>query len=96
MIGLETKGKPLHIKNAMLIGIQQFFHEIFADLAVVKTGERIRATTAGRIPLNMLDSTWFCCIVSGVRKIAILRIIKKDGKIVPKVATIAPGIPLIL
>ena len=38
------------------IGIQQLLHEIFALQAIFHAGTAIKATTAGRIPLN-IDST---------------------------------------
>lgn len=41
------------MSREIAIGIQAFFHDIFADFAVVNTGDRISATTAGRIPLKM-------------------------------------------
>ena len=41
-----------HISIAEITGIQQFENVIRADLASVKTGAAISATTAGRMPLK--------------------------------------------
>lgn len=80
------------MSREIAIGIQAFFHDIFADFAVVNTGDRISATTAGRIPLKMRVSVSLFLIVSGVRNIAMARIIRNDGRMVPRTAKIEPQI----
>ena len=56
----------------------------------------IRATTAGRIPLNTGDNMELFLIISGVRKIAMASIMKNEGRIVPNAAQIDPFTPLSL
>lgn len=89
-IGLERYGISDQMKNAITIGIQQLRNDILAERAVEKTGAIIRATTAGRIPLKMLVSVSFSLIVSGVRNMAIAKMIKKEGSIVPNAAAMQP------
>lgn len=72
------------------MGIHAVRQVILADLAEVITGAMIRATTAGRIPLNMAESVTLFFIKSGVKKIAIASIIRNDGIIVPSAATVDP------
>ena len=74
------------MSREIAIGIQAFFHDIFADFAVVNTGDRISATTAERIPVKMRVSVSLFLIVSGVRNIAMARIIRNDGTMVPRTA----------
>ena len=52
-IGFDTMGSFDHISTATHMGIHAIFHPMPADLAEVNTGARIRATTAGRMPLKM-------------------------------------------
>ncbi len=66
------------------------FKFIPADFAVVSTGATINATTAGLMPLNILLIISLFYMVSGVRNIAIAKIIKNEGKIVPKAAVMLP------
>ena len=59
------------------------------ERAVVIQGTTIKATTAGRSPLNafstqILSFTW-------VKNKAIASIIKKEGRMLPKAQTIPPG-----
>ena len=54
------------------------------------TGATISATTAGRIPLKTLMSVGLLLISSGVRNIAMVRIIRKEGSMVPNAATMLP------
>ena len=71
---------------ATKIGIQIVFIPIFDAFAVVTTGTRISATTAGRIPINIRVRTSLFFITSGVRNIAMAKMIRKDGKTVPSAA----------
>ena len=77
-------------------GIHTVFQRSLAAFADVKTGARIKATTAGRIPMKMDEITRLFFIRSGVRKMAMKRIIRKEGRIVPTAAAILPFPPLIL
>mgnify|MGYP000653491399 CR=1 FL=1 len=43
------------INNADTTGIHKLYRLILADRPMVKVGAAINATTAGRIPLNMLQ-----------------------------------------
>lgn len=45
--------------NATEIGIQSVFHVISAFLPILNNGAKIRATTAGRIPLKTDSTTSF-------------------------------------
>ena len=69
------------------------FQLIPAVFAPVRTGAIMSATTAGRMPRNMALSVSLVFIRSVVRKIAMARIIIKDGRIVPNAARTAPRIP---
>lgn len=95
-MGLETMGSFDQINKAVTIGIATVFHPIFAARAEVMTGAIINATTAGRIPLNIELIVSLFLIKSGVRNIAIVNIIKNEGKIVPNAATMLPRFPRIL
>ena len=75
------------------MGMATVFHPIFAARAVVITGAMISATTAGRMPINIRLITWLFFIVSGVRKIAINKIIKNEGRMVPRAAARLPRNP---
>ena len=44
------------ISRAETIGIQILYLQILADLAMLKVGAAIKATTAGRIPLKMFST----------------------------------------
>ena len=79
--------------NATRRGIQTVFHPIFAALAEVSTGAMIRATTAGRIPIKIDEITRLFLIMSGVRNMAIAKIIRKEGKMVPRDAMMLPRVP---
>ena len=82
------------ISNATDTGIRIVRQLIPAALADVKTGAIINATTAGRIPLKIAVIVGFDLIISGVRKIAIAKIITNEGRIVPNEAIILPFTPL--
>ena len=71
------------ISNATDTGIRIVRQLIPAALADVKTGAIINETTAGRMPLKIAVIVGFDLIISGVRKIAIARIITNEGRIVP-------------
>ena len=95
-MGLEMKPMSRDMTNAANAGIQMVESLSLAALAVVITGAMINATTAGLIPMKMLESAWLFLMVSGVRKIAMARIIRKEGSMVPSDATIPPLSPLSL
>ena len=44
------------MRRAETIGIHTLYLLIFADLAILNVGAAINATTAGRIPLNILST----------------------------------------
>lgn len=92
-IGEDKKPISNDIINATTHGIHTVFHLRFAAFAEVRTGAIIKATTAGRIPINIDDSIRLLFIVSGVRNIAISNIMRKEGSIVPKEAMIEPLFP---
>ena len=46
-----------HIDKAQTIGIQQLDIVIFALCAILNVGTAIKATTAGRLPLNIAVTT---------------------------------------
>lgn len=84
------------MSKATEIGMIIVFQLIFAARAVVITGAMSRATTAGRIPMKILLIISLFFIVSGVRKIAMSRIMVKDGIMVPRAAHRRPRGPRIL
>ena len=84
------------IIRATMNGIHTVFHFRLADFADVITGAMIRATTAGRIPMKMEEITLLFLIMSGVRKIAMKRIMRKEGRMVPREAMTLPFHPFIL
>ncbi len=88
--GLEINGMSDQIRRAINSGMIKLRLLTFADLAEVNTGATINATTAGRMPMNMLVRVWFCLIVSGVRNIAMARIMRNEGSMVPKAAIMQP------
>ncbi len=79
--------------SATISGIHTVFQPIFAAFAEVRTGAIIKATTAGLIPMNIEEITRLFFIMSGVRNIAIARMIMNDGSIVPREAIILPLVP---
>ena len=81
------------MSNATAMGMATVFQVMPAERAVVMTGATISATTAGRIPLKIRDTIALFLITSGVRKMAIARIIKKEGKMVPIAAVMLPFKP---
>ena len=95
-IGLDTTGNFDQMSNATAMGIITVFQLSLAALAADSTGATIRATTAGRIPLNTGDNMELFLIISGVRKIAMASIMKNEGRIVPNAAQIDPFTPLSL
>ena len=81
------------MSNATATGIIIVFFPILAARAVVITGAMIKATTAGRMPMNILLMISLFLIVSGVRNMAISKMIVKEGRIVPKAAARLPLSP---
>ena len=74
--------------RAPTMGIQQLERLIFALLARLKVGTAIKATTAGRIPRKMaattlLSSNWW-------KNMAMIRMMKNEGRAVAKAAHAAP------
>lgn len=92
-MGFDRNPKSSDIIKATIMGIQTVLKESLAALADVMTGAIIKATTAGRIPIKIDEITRLFLIMSGVKKIAIVRIIRKEGRIVPAAATIPPRVP---
>ena len=76
------------IKRAVATGTQKFLRLSFAAFAVENTGAIIKATTAGRIPLNTFSTIGLSFIV--VKNIAIVSITIKEGRIVPNAEKNAP------
>ena len=95
-IGLDTIGQSDQISKAMASGIKKFLRLIFDAFAVVNTGARIRATTAGRMPINMRVRVSLFFIVSGVRNMAMKRMMRNDGRIGPNAAMMLPFSPVSL
>lgn len=95
-MGLDTIGSFDHMSRATATGIATVFHPILAARADDITGATMSATTAGRIPMNMLDRVSFSFMRSGVRKMAMHSIIMNDGNMVPSAAIVAPFMPLSL
>lgn len=96
MIGFEIMPQLSEIIKAATAGIHMVVILSFAALAVVITGAMMSATTAGRIPMNMLLSARLPLIVSGVRKIAMASMMINDGNMVPTAAEIPPFNPFSL
>ncbi len=92
-IGLDRTGIFDHMSNATDMGMAAVFHPMLAALADDMTGATINATTAGRIPIKMFERVSLFFMRSGVRNIAIARIMVNEGRIVPMEAVIAPFIP---
>ena len=95
-MGFDIYGSFDHINRATTMGIAMVFQLILAARADEMTGAIIRATTAGRMPRKILLSVSLLLIMSGVRNIAIVSIIKNEGRIVPNAAHSAPLRPRIL
>ena len=92
-IGFDTTGHPDHINSATATGMTAVAHPILAAFAALITGATINATTAGRIPRNMLSTVALVLMKSGVRNIAMARMMRNEGKIVPNAATTLPRVP---
>ena len=56
-MGFEIHGNFDHISRATTTGIQSVYQPSFIDFADVITGATMRATTAGRMPRNIDDTT---------------------------------------
>lgn len=87
------KPKSMEIIKAVRHGIQAVRHPILAALADVNTGAMMSATTAGRMPMNIDEITALFFIRSGVRKMAMSRMMMNDGKMVAKADNTAPRLP---
>ena len=82
-MGFDTTGHLLHMNNATTAGIHAVFKPMPAERAVVNTGAIINATTTGLMPLKMAERVGLFVISSGVRNIAMSRIMRKLGMMVP-------------
>ncbi len=78
------------MRRAERIGIQTVFHVILADFASLNVGTAMSATTAGRMPAKM-DFT-IGRSLNCVKKMAIGRMIRNEGKAAPRHAAIEPFI----
>ena len=74
--------------SATTIGIQNVYQFSFARCARRNVGTAIRATTAGRMPRKMAATTLLSS--NCLKKMAMARIIKKEGRAVPKAVAMAP------
>lgn len=89
---IQIGEKPSNqMSRADRIGIQILYRFILADLAMLKVGAAIRATTAGRMPLNIFSIHTLSLKLW--KNNAMARIIRKDGNIVPNAVTILPLMP---
>lgn len=82
-MGFEITGNLDHMATATNTGIHNVRHVMPEAFAELMTGATISATTTGRMPLNIAERVGLDVIVSGVRNIAIARIIRNDGSMVP-------------
>ena len=92
-MGFDTTGHLLHMNKATAAGIHAVFQPMPAERAVVNTGAIISATTTGLMPLKMAESVGLLVISSGVRNIAMSRIMRKLGMMVPSDDIILPLSP---
>ena len=81
------------MSKATATGMSTVLRLMPADLAVVITGAIISATTAGRMPLKIAVRVGLFLIASGVRKMAIIRMMIKEGRMVPNAAARLPFTP---
>ena len=65
-----------------------------ADLPILYKGAAMRATTAGRMPLNTRSTPGL--FLKSVKMMAINRITMKEGRMVPRLEKMTPLIPLAL
>ena len=77
-----------HINRAAKIGMITVFGVTPAALPICHNGAAIRATTAGRMPLNTRSTTGLS--LKSVNKMAISRIMMKEGKMVPRLEKTTP------
>ena len=92
-MGFEITGNLDHMATATNTGIHNVRHVMPEAFAELMTGATISATTTGRMPLNIAERVGLDVIVSGVRNIAIARIIRNDGSMVPAAAAMLPRMP---
>ena len=78
----------IHIARAQAMGIQQLVSVILALLAILNVGTAISATTAGRMPRNIADTTLLSS--NWWKNMAIANIIRNEGKAVPRLEQTAP------
>ena len=77
------------ISRAETIGIQILYLLILADLAMLKVGAAIKATTAGRIPLKMFSTASYS--LNWWKNKAMANIIRNEGRMAPNARAKAPG-----
>ena len=70
------------------MGIQMLRHESFAVFAMVKQGEAMSATTAGRTPRKNLPT--YGLSLKAWKKMAISRIASIEGRAIPTAPTMPP------
>ena len=87
---MYTGDTPINqINNAETIGIQTLYLLILADLAMLKVGAAIKATTAGRMPLNIFSTASYS--LNCWKNKAMASMMKKEGSMVPNDKAKAPG-----
>ena len=92
---IRTGDTPIYqTKKHERMGIHKAERFIFIERHVVITGAAIMATTAGLIPLKILMTIGLSLKVA--KYMAIAKITRKLGRVVPKAEMIAPRIPLSL
>ena len=79
------------ISSAETTGIHMLYRLIRADFAIVNVGAAIKATTAGRIPLNIRSTMTLSLKLW--KNSAMARIMINDGSTVPNAVMILPRIP---
>ena len=79
------------MSRAETTGIHTVVRVILADLAMLKVGAAISATTPGRMPLKMRSTVGLSLKVW--KKRAMERIIRNEGRMVPKAVTKLPRQP---
>ena len=78
------------MSRALTMGIQQLLRLMPTRLAMLKVGTAMSATTAGRMPANMAATQGMS--MKWRKQMAMARIIRNDGRAVPKAVQSAPGV----
>ena len=82
------------MSNAAVMGMMAVFHVSFAALDIFQRGATIKATTAGRMPLNIRSTTGLSA--KEVKQSAMVRMMRKEGSELPKAHIMLPLTPLSL